>query len=337
MQESEARRILGALGVRVVAVRKGWLQAHCPFAQWTHSKRIDRNPSFGVKVEENGISSYSCYTCKRHGRVSSLVRSLEKFRKIKYTGLAFDADVADATRDFNADLSYKIEGIDTITPLDEDYADLYDPAYDVKAAREYLEGRGVSKDTAEHLGIGYDPDDRRVVFPVRNGKGELFGYTGRSILDEGDYPAHYSYSKVRDYLGLPKRHLLLGAEFVADEPELPILVVEGLFGYAHLMELGADEYCSPVALMGSAMTPGKRDTLIGWGLPVYLVLDNDQGGDIGLYGVVKDLQHVGGGAVDQLKDHLPLFIPSWPKDKKDPDELTLSEIKAMLRTSQYFS
>ena len=51
------------------------------------------------------------------------------------------------------------------------------------------------------------------------------------------------------------------------------------------------------------------------------LLDNDLAGEVGIFGNEKHI-----GAIDLLKEHVPLFIPAWPEGKADPDELTLQEV-----------
>lgn len=330
MDESSLRGILKELGIKVVNKSGKWLEFRCPFAKYTHKRGVDNRPSAGAVVDEGRISSYKCHSCKKHGRISSLVRSLEFYRRTEYPGLAFDADLADAQFSFG-DFEAPEEEVDELQePLDEAaYAKLYGRAWDVPEAREYLKDRGISKNTAAYIELGFDPDEYRITFPVRHTDGRLYGFTGRSILQPEDYP-YKKYPKVRDYLSLPKRHLLLGSHFVEDT--LPIFVVEGLFGYAHLMEIGVDSVCNPVALLGSELTHSKANTIMTWNRLTILVPDNDDAGDTCLFGVWDDRINTfsGGGAVDVLQDHVPLIVPAWPAGKDDPDMLSVEDVGRML-------
>lgn len=286
-------------------------------------------------IDAEGVSYYKCFTCKKMGRVSSLVRSLEHYREEKYKGLALDADLADAEMSFG-DFEEHEDTQDILSdPLSEiAYANLYGKAWDDPDGRIYLKKRGVSKETSEYLELGFDPDEMRVTFPVRDVDGGLHGFTGRSVLRPEQYP-YNSYDKVRDYLGLPKRHLILGAHLVDDK--LPIFVVEGLFGLAHLFEIGADDICNPVALLGSDMAVPKAEMIKDWGRLTILAYDNDEGGDTGLFGAYDERRekYSGEGAIDKLYGHVPLVVPSWPEGKTDPEELTLKDVKRMMSEKLY--
>lgn len=343
MDESNLRKVLNALDIRVVNKSGKWLEFKCPFAPWTHRKKTDTRPSCAAVIDQGRVSNYKCHSCKKHGRISSLVRSLEFYRQEKYPGLAFEADMADASASFG-DFELPDEEPDELPPpLNEAaFGNLYDSAWDIAEARAYLKGRGIGKDTVQHLELGYDPDDMRIIFPVRHTDGRLYGFTGRSIIkDPADYP-YKNYPKVRDYHGLPKRHLLLGAHLV--DAKKPNFVIEGLFGYAHLMEIRADDIVNPLALLGSEMTEHKAAILRDMDSLTVLAPDNDEAGDACLFGTwdEKIEKFAGGGAVDLLAQHIPLIIPHWPDkadgtQKDDPDQLTLAEVKTMAFDTPLFS
>lgn len=334
MNEIALRKILTQLGIKVAGRHADWLQFSCPFAKWTHRNKSDTNPSAGAVIDMEHASTYYCYGCKMKGSLSSLVRTLENYRGKKYPGLALEADVADAQIDFGDFETRKFEDDDVLgEPIDEAaLGELYEPAWDVPAARHYLKERRIGKDTALHLELGYDPDEARVIFPVRHVNKGLYGYTGRSILKPEQYP-YANYPKVRDYLSLPKRNLMLGAHFVGERPDpsYPIFVVEGLFGYANMFEIGADEYVNPVALMGSEFTPGKVGILREWDTYTVLAVDDDEGGETALWGAydAKINRFKGGGGIDKLRGHIPFSVPAWPEGKNDPDQLSLEDVKRM--------
>lgn len=346
MKEKALKQILAQLRIPTMGKNGKWIQFSCPFAQWTHKHGTDRSPSCGASYDDSKVSYYKCFSCKKAGRISSLVRSLEYYRDEEYKGLALEADLADAEVSFGEFEDIE-DGSDDILPepLSETaYADLYGDAYDDPDGKLYLKKRGISKGTAEYLGLGFDPQELRVTFPVRDVDNKLYGFTGRSVLRPEQFP-YKGYDKVRDYLGLPKRHLLLGSHLVegfnrtlpGEDDGKPIFVVEGLFGWAHLFEIGADEICHPVALMGSDLSVHKADTLKEWNRLTILAVDDDEGGDTCLFGAFdkrKD-SRTGGGAIDKLYQHVPLVVPRWPDGKNDPDQLTFEEVEEMISQKLY--
>jgi DNA primase len=136
--------------------------------------------------------------------------------------------------------------------------------------------------------------------------------------------------KVKNYFGLRKDLRLLGEHLIV--PGLPLLVVEGLFAFAHLVEIGAREICNPVAPMGSDLSMAQRDLLVSHDAPVFLCFDNDPAGSIGLYGPwnKRDQLFEGNGAIDRLKTNAPTFLCHYPERTDEPDELTLDEVADML-------
>lgn len=336
MREPELRRIVGQLGVVLgQRTQRGWLHARCPLAPWTHPRGHDRRPSFGVKVEREGLSAYSCFTCGHKGRISSLCRVLGNYRHgdpHHYEALARDADAADGGAVLESDYEREDCGPPDPEPMDEDFFhSMFPSAQQVPEAKAYLRSRHVSVWTIESLGLLADPEDCRVLFPVRDRAGLLYGYSGRTWADRDP--------KVRDYC-YPKRHFVLGEErWRPGDPEAhsdwwartrPLVLVEGLFAYAHMVELRVERICNVGALLGSTMTREKADRILELGAPVYLFLDDDVGGDSGIYGRLQRDGSRQDGAVDLLRD-LPLAVPRWPEGKTDPDELSKAEIWNMLR------
>ena len=329
MNEAPLRELLGELNVEIIQTNaNGWLLARCPFAEWLHNRGADQNPDFYVRVEPTGISGFHCFACKTHGRMSTLVRKLEYYRQEKYRGLAVKADLMETPDEFppyEHDSAIQVEP----DPLNKAaYLGMYPLAWEDEWSRKYLAGRGVGKATAELLGLVYDDDECRILFPVLNHKSDLFGFTGRTILEKHQFPFP-RYPKVRDYAGLPKERLILGEQLI--EKGKPLLLVEGLFALAHMIEIGAREFCNPVATMGSNMSKYQRDILISYNAPIHLLYDNDEAGELGLFGPMNaEGERMGGGAWDKVHEHVPTFLPLYPEGINDPDNLTTEMLQEML-------
>lgn len=292
-----------------------WVMTHCPMAAWTHPHGSDRNMSFGIKVNEYDQSIYNCYTCKSKGTLMMLLEELGG-----YTGDNFDTEIEGLKNGelLNATLpewgkrstfDSKWKGLPD--PVSNDYLDIYDGASDHK----YLRARGIDNDTVERLGLVIDPDDKgheRILFPVFDVGGRFFGYTGRATGD-GVEP------RIRDYFGLPKRHLLLGAERIRYEYASSITLVEGLFDYARLSTFTVN-IC---AVMHSGVTPQQAAILKDFGLPIYVMFDNDKAGQEGAL-QVKEV----------LGQHVPLMKVRYPKGKNDPGELSADEYYEMIEDAR---
>jgi DNA primase len=332
MQLSAIIKFLISLGIDRNLIRthesSEWAVCPCPLSKWTHKHGADNNPSFNIKIDNNRFSGFYCFSCGYKGSLFALTKYLYKFSGINNSEAYSILKSFEFFKGVDLDELNKVHKIDIIKPLEEKYNKIYDKAWKYFDARAYLIKRGISEATCDILNLGYDEIQNRVVFPVYGVKGELYGFTGRAVFDD-------IIPKVRDYLGLPKRRLLLGVNLY--QKGKPFLVVEGLFGLAHLIEIGARDFCNPVAILGSELTQDKADILISFNENVYILSDNDEAGDKCLFGVLDEQgKPRGGGAIDRLYNNVNLYIPSWLNNKKDPDELTYDEVKGMIENTPLY-
>lgn len=331
MKKQDLVDILGELDIEVLHFNyRGWAVARCPFAEFLHERGTDHSPSFNVRVDATGPSGFWCFTCKQKGRISSLINRLGHYRGERYNSLALKAEVMeipDALPDFEQEPEEALRQ-EAINPA------LYMAMYPLPAEDEdavaYLKKRGISRKTAELLELRYDPERRRILFPVFDYKRDLYGFTGRSIVP--DKLRSEKVPKIKNYAGLRKELRLLGEQLI--EKGKPIIVVEGLFALAHLIEIGVAKFANVVAVMGSSLSEAQRDALLFYDCPVYLLFDNDAAGDMGLYGLwdAQRQEYEGNGAVDLLSKHVPTFVCLYPEGKNDPDELVCDDVEEMITT-----
>lgn len=303
-----------------------WVGMCCPLAPWTHEKGADSNPSAGVSVVPDGTSIFNCFTCGKPRPFHAMLKDYSE-----YSG----EDLGDLIEELEENEFLGPRRIDSIDKWMEDnlqevlmpinegiYMDLYDSA----AGHPYLRERGISKATTRRLELLYDPRDSekepRILFPVRGPGGELYGFSGRATRPTARL-------KVRDYHGLAKSHCVLGSHLASTAHDA--CVVEGLFDYASMQEMGE---CG-LAVMHSTMTKFQAEIVAGLGLPTYLFYDNDEAG----FGGVKV-------AGNQLCQHLSTFKVRYPRVQiednseqgwhwlKDPGELTREELQMMKRKAE---
>ena len=176
------------------------------------------------------------------------------------------------------------------------------------AAVAYLKGRGLSGEVAKQFGLGYAPegwrtlasvfpnyddpllaesglvivnaeDDKRydrfrdrIMFPIRNVKGECIGFGGR-VLGDGtpkylNSPETPVFHKGRELYGLfEARHALREAGYV--------LVTEGYMDVVALAQLG---FPNAVATLGTACTPEHVQKLFRFTDSVVFSFDGDAAG-----------------------------------------------------------
>src|SRR5687768_6941674 len=175
-------------------------------------------------------------------------------------------------------------------------------------AIDYLKGRGLSGEIARQFGLGYAPagwrslasvfpdyddpllaesglvivseeDDKRydrfrdrVMFPIRNVKGECIGFGGRVLGDEKpkylNSPETPVFSKGRELYGLfEARNAVREAGYV--------LVTEGYMDVVALAQLG---FPNAVATLGTACTPEHVHKLFRFTDSVVFSFDGDEAG-----------------------------------------------------------
>lgn len=352
MKEESIISILGALGIDDTVTNGDWVNCSCPYAPYTsaHGYNNDEHPSFGVHIEDDGVSIMHCWACGSKGTLTKLARDLAFHHKENYTEVVKASIEADMSKDIDV-LGRRKSKRKKVEPLPEQiseewFSQTFPPVSRFPAALRYLESRGVTSKAIEKADLRYSTFESRVVVPVRHHNNKLYGYSGRSILKEEDYPVYENgkpYPKIRDKL--KKKHFILGIDKFTDKP---ILVFEGLVSYIYLISIGADELVDLACVFGANLSDAQANLLIQYNRPVYLLYDNDAGGDKALFGAENaDGTYSGGGAIDKLINSIPVYVPEWPdfpwyewKDgeavytaKEDVDTLTIANVKYMLENT----
>ena len=342
MTEANLRSILIELGVEITH-RNGsdWLVCRCPFAALGfHSRGYDSKPSFNAKINPTGVSGFNCFTCEQTGTIGGLVDKIAYHSGRDFGNLSTRARLKELQVEFG-DFGASFDDLPP-EPLDDAVmAGAYPFAWEEERARSYYQSRGITDESAQIMGLLYHPEELRLLFPVRDQDQRLYGFTGRSVIPDDERTRAV---KVKDYFGLSKRWHLLGEELIKindmQRGKLPIIVVEGLFAYAHLVSIGARAYCNPVATMGAYTSDHQRDRLAFHGRPIHYLYDDDLAGDVGLFGKQNpDGQHSGKGALSLVAKVAPTHLALYPPGHSgDPDDLTLEQLKRIISTdSQLFT
>ena len=337
-KESLTQVIMSILGTNkreIVNRKTGWLNIPCPLAPWTHEKKRDRSPSFGIKIEDDDESFCMCFTCKFNGKLHELVSAYAN-----HTGKDLNAEIDQIEQDefFNLyipdyeDLDqlneemHQTRSIPTFdTEVEEWELGMYYPA----DGDPYLEDREIDDQTVKDIGLLVDESDSegdfRILFPVRDLDGICRGLSGRAVSKDARI-------RVRDYSGLDKRKILLGLHTLPEELD-HIELVEGLFDYARGVQYGRPVLCS----LHANLTEEQANWLIYLNVPVICMYDRDKAG---VEGVAK--------VYDRLLGHVPLLNTEYPKryvynEGKginelvgDPDELTLDEWEQMVEKADIY-
>jgi DNA primase len=175
----------------------------------------------------------------------------------------------------------------------------------------YLTDRGITKETAEHFGVGFYSGRGtmygKIVVPIENREGELVAYAGRSI--DGSEPKYKMPAGFVKTLELWNLHRALAAG--SDS----VVIVEGFFPCIHVHHSG---FPSVVALMGSTLSEVQEALLVSSFLKAVLLLDGDQAG-----------REATASLVTRLVSKMFVKAIALP-DGAQPDHLSSEEIRSLL-------
>jgi DNA primase len=278
-------------------------KANCPFHE-------ERTPSFYV-VPAKGF--YNCFGCGESGDAFNFVMKrlgLDFVDAVKYVAGRSGVEIREVTReqgreDPNREL-YEASA----------YARVYfqDRLWDEEVgtgAREYLENRGIGRETAERFGLGWTPDewrglreaaghhgmteevllsvglikrsDRskepydtfrgRVVFPIEDLTGRVVAFGGR-VIDPDGTPKYLNSPESPIY---HKGHVLYGLSWAKNNirRQSSALIVEG---YMDVVSLAAAGIENAVAPLGTSMTEDQARLISRYTRRAYLLFDSDVAG-----------------------------------------------------------
>lgn len=302
-------------------------QACCPF----HS---EKTPSFTVSPTKQ---FYHCFGCGAHGTAISFL--------MEYEHMSFRDAVAALAQDAGLPVPESAQEQDRPKPPPALWEALEQAAHFYRQqlkqsprAIDYLKGRGLTGKIAARYGIGYAPDgsplklvfadyqnealaaaglvidgehsryDRfrdRIMFPIRNLKGQIIGFGGR-VLGEGE----------PKYLNSPETPLFhKGSEIYglfeargAIKATGRVIVVEGYMDVAALAQHGVD---FAVATLGTATTPIHARTLMRHSDRLIYCFDGDNAGRKAAWRALENTLE----SLQDGKEVSFLFLP----EGEDPD------------------
>ena len=293
--------IVDVIGRRVTLERKGggyW--AKCPF----HGSGEERTASFKV-YEETG--TYHCFGCKESGNAIHFLRKYDGLDFIEAVEMLASQvgmevpkqeapiDTSNATKINNraAEIFYEQlkskDGINTVA---------------------YLKDRGISGETAKFFQLGYSTNKKptlhqrltkefeetdikesglfgnnddgefydrfrdRLMFPIRNIKGECIAFGGRLIEDKNDQAKYLNSPETKTY---KKKYELYGLFEIREVNKRPdsIFLVEG---YMDVIGLFQHDVKNAVASSGTAFTQEQLRKILSYTNTIHIVFDGDEAG-----------------------------------------------------------
>jgi DNA primase len=283
-------------------------KAVCPF----HN---DSRPS--LQVDPN-FQNFRCWSCGKFGSVFDFVMGMEKveFREAlellaRRAGIPMPTDSREGSR--------RAVLLDTVKWAAQQYHDCLLESSTADEARRYLGERHLTGETVRKWQIGfapasgdwlarqaksanisiallveagllgerterpghYDKFRERVMFPIRDVRGQVVGFGGR-ILPSSPYASRVGkYINSSDTPLFSKSDLMYGLDNarLAGQNEGCLAVVEGYTDVLMAHQMGVTNV---VATMGTALTPKHVRQLRRYAPRVVLVFDADEGGSTGV-------------------------------------------------------
>jgi DNA primase len=305
--------VFARYGIALRRVNKSSLRGKCSLP--THGSD-DSKTSFGAQIEKNAwaCQSQSCVSARggrRGGNVLDFVAVMESC-SIRDAALKLqDWFLSDGAKPALPVPSQRLAEEGEYDGANKPLAFALGGVY---SAHPWLEGRGITKETAGAFGVGFFPGKGlmtgRVVIPIHNKTGELVAYAGRALDDETEprYLLPAGFNKTQEVYNLHRA--------TRGDASRGVVVVEGFFDTLKVHQAG---FSAVVALMGSSLSDTQAELIATNFRRAIVMLDSDTAGYEALPGVVARLA----GVVDVRIAAIP--------DGCQPDALSAHEIKQILK------
>lgn len=314
----------------------------CPF----HKGGQERKPSFSVNLEE-GL--FHCFTCHEAGNLRTLLKKLSVPRDTIDTELSSVRPFLEAQQ-----RKFRVEKDNFFINRDVFQADYTLPEA-ILGVYEWcptiLTNDGFDPYLLQRMEIGYDRENNRVMYPLRDMYGNLAGFSGgvtplstwqfpkykvyqggRRGVDgkwvTGDYGAWFD-DRFPDYRC--ENHDFLWnfdkvyPRFIGmSDPNATVYIVEGFKACLWMIQSGFE---NTVALMGSYISERQQKMLHRLGCTVTLFLDNDSAGRKATVRVGKLLQRPMYGRVKVVRYPVE-------DDKTQPDDYEQKAIQDFVSNPQ---
>ena len=185
---------------------------------------------------------------------------------------------------------------------------------DGKMTIEYLKAKGFSLKNIENTGIAIaqtsgmsDNNQGRLIFPIKDGNGQVCGFSARKINDDPDAP---KYVNSPETVIFTKGNILYNYNLAKQTARHDgyVYVVEGFMDVFAFDTIGIT---SCVALMSTKLTKQHIELLRKLGVEVRVCLDGDKPGQVAMMKLMAQLDEA----------HLPYRLVSLPGEVRDPDEI----------------
>ena len=293
--------IIDVIGRRITLERRGgayW--AKCPF----HGSGEERTASFKV-YDQTG--TYHCFSCKESGNAIHFVR---KFDGLDFTEAVelLASQVGMEVPKYEAKIDTSNASEINRSALQVFFDQLKSDKG--KKAVNYLKDRGISGEIAKTFSIGYATNSKptlheklsskyeeidleesglfgkndngdfydrfrdRVMFPIRNIKGECIAFGGRLLEDKKDQAKYLNSPETKTYKKKYELYGLYESREINKRPD-SLFLVEGYMDVIGLFQSGIK---NAVASSGTAFTQEQFRKILNYTNTLYIVFDGDEAG-----------------------------------------------------------
>ena len=293
--------IVDVIGRRLTLERKGgayW--AKCPF----HGSGEERTASFKV-YEETG--TYHCFGCKESGNAIHFLRKhdgLDFLEAVETLATQVGMEIPKQEAPVDTSNATKINNRASQVFYEQLKSD------QGKKTIKYLKERGISGETAKFFQLGYSSNKKptlyenlknefkeidldesglfgkndegqyydrfrdRLMFPIRNIKGECIAFGGRLLSDKKGQAKYLNSPETKTY---KKKYELYGLYEIREINKRPesIFLVEGYMDVIGLFQHGIK---NAVASSGTAFTQEQLRKILSYTNTIYIVFDGDEAG-----------------------------------------------------------
>jgi DNA primase len=331
MKQEDLLKVLETL--RGVSLLKGsindghdnYFSVSCFFAQWSHPKKRDANPSMIISFADNEQSFVTCFACQYKGYLRNAIAKLNEITGYKTIGNLTTA-VIEAELQIRPILS--MDPVKTKTLKVHDYsnelAHFKQTACNHPDGAAFLHAKGCSDEIIRKMGLRWidsievskGPNDtytirRAILFPVFSKINGKIVCVGAQIRPLDRRPTQSKYINILEF---PSHAYFYGDHLLDKMSGNDVFLVEGVMDCLHLIDIGVWS----LGIFGLFLGETRATNLIKANpRRVFLMLDPDAEGQRAVGRILRDSRKYG-------LNLIPIIAT------KDPKQMTIEDINPLI-------
>lgn len=286
--EKSIRDLFDSYNIQIQNEGMNEVNIYCPFHKNMNS------PAFYINLK-TGL--WQCFnpSCGEKGNFRKLYKKITG----KSLGRDIKLDYTSLNNELERDLKY---GTNEKKYLDISDIEIDYNSSDVTKLQTFLD-RGLDISTLKYFEVGFSDKKERIVIPVRDAQYNTVGFIGRAILEEQE--PRYLYNQ-----GFKRADVLFNIQNAKHYDSC--IIVEGSVDAMFIHQSG---FPNVVATLGSKISEYQFKLLRKYFDEIVIFSDNDDAGEQ----MKRDILNACMGK--------ELYTVNYPEHKKDPGEMTETEIK----------